>query len=193
MNAIFACKLYKTSPRQAKIQAALADPINTELVLQLAEYIEEDSAVFAEPEESEQATTESVQETEPSVSDEVTEPTDEKDVEDTEDHSETDEELAESSESVSSTSVVNTFDLSEAAAVKDMLNSDVNTLGVSRVAIKCGEFWAYYDDSVNLNSIMSAVIEKVDSLTNVGLEFNRLARSANAVVFQLPDAGQAIE
>lgn len=42
MNAIFACKLYKSSTRKQKIQAALKNPVNAELVKQLSECLDDE-------------------------------------------------------------------------------------------------------------------------------------------------------
>ena len=40
----------------------------------------------------------------------------------------------------------------------------------------------YYEDSINLNKVMASAIETLNNL-DYGLEFNRLARSDNAIVF----------
>ena len=40
MQAIFASKLYRTSPRKDRIHAALSDPMNKELVQQLHSYLD---------------------------------------------------------------------------------------------------------------------------------------------------------
>ena len=42
MNAIFACKLYKSSKRKDKIQAAMQNPVNAELIKQLDEYLDDE-------------------------------------------------------------------------------------------------------------------------------------------------------
>lgn len=42
MKSIYACKLYKSSTRKDKIQAALSDVVNVELVKQLEEYLDEE-------------------------------------------------------------------------------------------------------------------------------------------------------
>ena len=42
MKAIYSCKLYKASKRKDKIRAAIADPLNTELVTQLRSYLDDD-------------------------------------------------------------------------------------------------------------------------------------------------------
>ena len=66
--------------------------------------------------------------------------------------------------------------------VKTSLNDNEDTAGVSRTAIKDDELWVYYEDSINLNKVMASVIETLNNL-DYGLEFNRLARSDNAIVF----------
>lgn len=69
------------------------------------------------------------------------------------------------------------------AVIKDSLNSRADTCSVSRVAEKDGEVWIYYKDDVNLNNIMTDVIEYLMNAGFSSLEFNRLARSDNAIVF----------
>jgi hypothetical protein len=66
--------------------------------------------------------------------------------------------------------------------VKTTLNNNAETKGVSRASIKDDELWVYYEDSINLNKVMANAIEILNSL-DYGLEFNRLARSDNAIVF----------
>ena len=66
--------------------------------------------------------------------------------------------------------------------VKTSLNDNEDTAGVSRTAIKDDELWVYYEDSINLNKVMASAIETLNTL-GYGLEFNRLARSDNAIVF----------
>lgn len=69
-----------------------------------------------------------------------------------------------------------------ADSVKATLNDNEDTTGVSRTAIKDDELWVYYEDSINLNKVMASAIETLNNL-DYGLEFNRLARSDNAIVF----------
>lgn len=72
------------------------------------------------------------------------------------------------------------------------LNSRDDTAGVTRVTIETNEsssskeLWIYYEDSVNLNNVMTLVIDLV-SRSYSQFVFNRLARSNNAIVF---DVGQ---
>ena len=69
-------------------------------------------------------------------------------------------------------------------AIKVSLEDDPETSGVARIQIKNdSELWVYYNDRINLNSIMENVISKVSSYQS--LEFNRLARTDNAIVFEI--------
>ena len=70
------------------------------------------------------------------------------------------------------------------AVLKGSLNNVKETAGVARVAEKENEVWIYYNDDVNLNNIMTDVIESIANMGYTYLEFNRLARSDNAIVFQ---------
>lgn len=71
------------------------------------------------------------------------------------------------------------------AVIKGTLNSIDETKGVERVAIKDNECWIYYDDELNMNNVMTAVIETLNAACYSWLTFNRLARSDNAIVFEL--------
>lgn len=68
-------------------------------------------------------------------------------------------------------------------SIKGTLNSQQLTCGVTRVAVKNDEVWCYYNDSVNLNEVMVKAIDLVSKAGYSYLEFNRLARSDNAIVF----------
>ena len=72
----------------------------------------------------------------------------------------------------------------EVKDIKGTLNSIASTCGVSRVSVKDDkEVWIHYNDNVNLNDVMVDVIEYMNKYGYTYLEFNRLARSENAVVF----------
>lgn len=86
-------------------------------------------------------------------------------------------ESAEASTKITSSSEVNL------TILKDSLNSREDTAGVARVAEKENEIWIYYSDDVNLNNIMTEVIEYLMNSGYLTLVFNRLARSDNAIVF----------
>lgn len=69
--------------------------------------------------------------------------------------------------------------------IKGMLNMQQDTSGVNRVLHKDSEIWIYYNDKINLNNVMGSVIELLNAAGYSYLEFNRLARTDNAIVFQL--------
>lgn len=69
--------------------------------------------------------------------------------------------------------------------IKGTLNFRKETQGVSRVLIKDSELWIYYNDSINLNNVMGNVIESLNAANYYYLQFNRLARSDNAIVFEI--------
>lgn len=70
-------------------------------------------------------------------------------------------------------------------SIKGTLNMLNGTAGVTRVCIKNKEMWIYYNDSINLNNVMPKVIEMMIGTGLSYLNFNRLARSDNAIVFDI--------
>ena len=71
--------------------------------------------------------------------------------------------------------------------IKGTLNSRQDTSEVSQIRLKEEnpvELWIYYKDTVNLNNIMPAVIDVMYQI-DPHIEFNRLARSNNAIVFDI--------
>lgn len=69
--------------------------------------------------------------------------------------------------------------------VKAVLGKYPDLSKFNRVLEKNNELWIYYNDDVNLNNIMGSVIEQLMDDNLDQLEFNRLARSDNAIVFQV--------
>lgn len=66
-----------------------------------------------------------------------------------------------------------------------ILNSSEITNGVRRVnATQDSELWIYYNDDVNLNHVMESVISSVSTCCP-NVQFSRLARTYNAVVFSV--------
>ena len=56
------------------------------------------------------------------------------------------------------------------------------------------ELWIYYNDNTNLNNVMQSVIDVVNALALKLLSFSRLARSDNAMVFDIiPTNSQDVE
>lgn len=99
------------------------------------------------------------------------------------------EEPVEESENVyGSTNVAERADV-----IKGTLNGREDTKGVARIHVKDNEMWIYYSDDTNLNNIMTAVIEYLNASGYTDLEFNRLARSDNAIVFVINDVTEPIK
>lgn len=69
--------------------------------------------------------------------------------------------------------------------LKGDLNSVQGTDGVTRILIKDRELWIYYSDDINLNDRMEAVIDLLLAKTYSYLQFSRLARKQNAIVFDI--------
>ncbi len=67
------------------------------------------------------------------------------------------------------------------------LNEDSLTSGVRRLSVKGKEAWIFYKDDVNLNDIMEPVISKIADICEDNLSFNRLARTENAIIFEIED------
>lgn len=74
---------------------------------------------------------------------------------------------------------------SDCDVIKGTLNAKDNTSGVSRLQVKENELWIYFNDSVNLNDKMIDVIETLNATGYTYLAFSRLARSDNAIVFDV--------
>jgi hypothetical protein len=220
MQAIYASKLYKASKRKDKIQAALADPINKELVMQLEEYLDEDSLPHTQSSNS-GADTEVNDNSNSSESNNKSRssnrpasrtfhgqplPSGKSSIQDDNDDLDNDDELNDNNsddqlddqlndnslsddtenEDIDSATDLHIDTMTLPADIKHLLNLSPDTDGVSRVSLKANEVWIYYNDNVNLNNIMTMVIEKLDSNKYMcgNLEFNRLARTDNAIVFE---------
>ena len=217
-SAIFCSKSLED---QKRIIAATVDPVNLELVEQIATYLDpeyqtrqnldrnydkDDSSVPVEPSESQDKSEdidvnvsstphsapmsiadrfsslsdkfdESNDESESEVSEEVTEESIEEPVEE-QPELESSTKIAESA--ITATTNVNVVDLD---SLLGTLNVKDDTNGAVRVKSIDNEVWIYYNDKVNLNNIMEAVIKTLSQSGYVNLEFNRLARSENAIVF----------
>lgn len=238
MNAIFACKLYKSSTRKQKIQAALKNPVNAELVKQLSECLDDEykpltklndgviknvsdtnpvsesnsngSSTSSHPRSSSGlgglSSALSGLDDNPSISEKYG---DDLDAEGNEafDDTQIDNDDVSSSTAVKGTSiqadttltkplVENQVSLSGLAGeLKGTLNARNTTAGVNRVSVKSNEIWIHYNDDINLNNVMTAVIDTLNSANYHILIFNRLARTDNAIVFTVNgnDTANAME
>lgn len=75
--------------------------------------------------------------------------------------------------------------VSDCEVIQGTLNAREDTKGVTRLQVKDHELWVYFNDEVNLNDKMIDVIEVLNSTGYTYLTFNRLARSNNAIVFDI--------
>lgn len=210
MKIIYSSKLYKASSRKDKIRANINNPINVELVQQIADYVDANEpkqldTKVNEPSESvvkrsdhpapnrgaDKINHSSESDVSPSddiepmpglIADDTT-ISDEPQPAQPEDEST--EEINESEKLTDDTvqgveGICSSIDINQ---IKDELNDSPLTEGVIRVANKAREIWVYFNDNTNLNDIMVNVIDSIFSRYGAQLEFNRLARSENAMVF----------
>lgn len=200
MNCIFACKMFKANKNPDKIKAALSDPINSELIVQLKEYLDDEYIEDSPIEAPEQKPMQHSKETQHII--------------DSENHktsspssfelSSHDAQLDDSKIGQSSPQFDQPDDSATAADADDsdvveqstqidrgrqsdtlrtLLTSVQATSGISRMIIKSDELWIHYNDSTNLNNVMEPVIAAMNVSEYSNLQFNRLARTENAIVF----------
>ena len=212
LDAIFSSKMFLASKNKDKITTALADPLNGELVQQLRSYLDDDflddameyRKTHSVPEESE---SEPSNETSESSNKGGSESTDRSrssrsssprpSMADTlnalEDNSVPDandpmyEETSETSETSSDDTSTDSVEESKKISpdLMAILNSSDKTKGVRRItSSKDSELWVYYNDDINLNNVMESVISSVNTCCP-NVQFSRLARTYNAVVFSV--------
>ena len=75
----------------------------------------------------------------------------------------------------------------QSGIIKKLLNDQEDAQGVVRVDIDEKNVWIYYDDQVNLNDVLDNVISIIKSNGYDMLKFSRLARTDNAVVFDVKE------
>ncbi len=211
MQYIFESKMFKRSLHKDKILAAMSNPINQPLVKQLNSYFDEDSVV--EPEvkledvEDIKVSHESVDnniETTPEFKDEksvlVTKSQKESNIDDdlqtepVEDDEKDDENSEESNEDVSSSSILSsTFvTIDQVSQVVNelpgLLNLKSETAGVTHSILKGGttnEIWVYYNPDIDINTVLESVTTYLNRPEYCFLEFNRVDRPGNAIVFSV--------
>lgn len=222
IDAIYTSKLYRASKRKSAIVAAANNPINTELVTQLADAL---SLVYKKEEylvdkEAEAAKAEARKEREAEEAAEPAAPADSADSTPASKPAHKPSHLADSfrkaaeheaeaqeaavpapeapeepADVENSTSAEGTpitaarllvTDMKQVVdQIKSLLNLQDTTTGVNRILVKDSELWVYYNDNINLNNVMADAIEALNAAGYTYLEFNRLARSDNAMVFQI--------
>ena len=204
--------MFRSSSRKNHIKANIANPINVELVQQIQDLTDdsEDTVEKVNPSENKSErkilkgpssspsggsySTSLSRGSEPSEDDifipdetdnnsnkdENFEDSDSLDTSDESVAEDTSDENVESSEAITAV-VEDELDINQ---LKSILNESSSlTYGVSRISERNNEVWVYYNDDVNLNPMLSDIIYTVESSKFKNLEFNRIARSDNAVVF----------
>lgn len=210
LKIIYSSKLYKASSRKDKIRANINNPINVELVQQIADYVDTnepkqvDINVNEPPKkvvkhddhptpnrgadkinhssEPDAGTSDDIEPMPGLIIDDEVVPDDPQPAEF---EAEPAEEIDESEKLTDDTiQGIENISLSiETNQIKDELNDSPLTEGVIRVANKAREIWIYFNDNTNLNDVMVNVIDSIFNRYGAQLEFNRLARSENAMVF----------
>lgn len=232
LEAIYSSKLYRSSKRKGKIFAAINDPINSELVGQLAKALGEEykkpEYLIKDYQDKESEKNKSFEKDKSIDSDDIDD--DQSDENTTSSHSsngspDLDSNVEENNDSdnfddfsskdtaspdtegssidsgpgpvqesislfghpiVGSQMREKFKDMQQVSdEIKGLLNFNDSTQGVNRILVKENELWIYYNDDINLNNVMGIVIEILNASGYTYLEFNRLARSDNAVVFQI--------
>lgn len=226
LQRIYSSKLYVTSTRKDKIHAAIQDPINSELIQQLSDYLDDDAKAeldYAINKETAEEV-EVVPENTDMGSGSAPNPAPAKPSAGGKPHSFTgdvfkdfggdefvpedpigddigeggapveeptpavEESTQPDGQPITAASQVwNTFDdvISDCESIKGTLNSREDTTGVTRLQVKDSELWIYFHDDANLNDKMVNVIEVLNAVGYTYLNFNRLARSNNAIVFDI--------
>ena len=213
LEKIYASTLFKASKNKDAIKSALEDPINMELVQQLREYLDDDvkeqltskpldfdaPGMFSDDVEDVPEVDDEVKEefhstgsarpaSFTSKSDHFEDLEDFENSEGGEDFTETSDTKIEETPEPEETSVESSTMIQKKLNLEELqgtLNSREDTAGVSYILQKDDELWIHYNDKTNLNNVMEAVITLFRDLGYDNLTFNRLARSANAIVFEI--------
>ena len=214
LERIYSSKLYKLSTRKSKIDTAIQNPINVELVKQLREYLDDEylssdyldtkgvpedrDDVSIKPSESHGGGPSggggggSFGDLSSELSDNTSGGDDFGPIEPLDDDANEAEDVGEAVKIKSKTikssstpmSIIDSV-ASQLDSIKGMLNSREDTSEVSRILLRENECWIYYNDKVNLNNVMEPVISVLNASGYTYLDFNRLARTDNAIVFEV--------
>lgn len=216
LKYIYGCKMFRSSSRKNHIKANIANPINVELVQQIQDLTDdsEDTSEKVNPSENRSerkilkgpSSSPSGGSYSPSFSDDIEPSEDDIFIPDESNDESDKDEKTDDSINLDNSDELNDEDVSDenvesseaiTAVVEDdvyinQLKSILNessslTYGVSRISERKNEVWIYYNDDVNLNPMLSDIIYTVESSKFKNLEFNRIARSDNAVVFEKVD------
>jgi len=234
LQRIYSSKLYVTSSRKDRIHAAIANPMNAQLVQQLSSYLDEDAkeklheAIKEKEKVQEKAQEAKAPKEAPEGGDEANFPdadnnvfspsysggsssssadfddfgdsSDEPNIFDIPEGDEgsdipeasADASVEESTKTEGVTITADTdiddvvFDIAnDVEVIKGTLNGRQDTAGIQRITVDDKELWIYYKDEVNIGDIMVDVIEVLNGANYTYLTFSRLARSNNAIVFDI--------
>ena len=197
LSSIYKSKFYLASVRKSQIRAAIANPMNKELVVQLQSYLDnvvdkddvmpkdsEDIAPEGKNTESKDKNTNKKHSSAPKTKGGATSPP----LSFHDAGEDTEESVTEEAPPVEEKATAESSYKADTTISTDVLMGQLNvvtdTSGVSRIEIHDEEVWIYYQDSVNLNNIIDSVIKTVNS-AGYPLEFNRFARTNNAIVFMI--------
>lgn len=207
-NVVLSSSLFAVSTKKAKIMAALTNPLNAELIQQSVSDLPEDTVAKLNESDNQEPNkdgaspasegTKSITSDPKPIKFKVADHALEKDTAALED----DDSSKDSDNSVETNPVDVTSSVSvdcvvlDAEVIKSTLNGRDDTCGVVSIALKdsgVSELWIYYDDETNLNDTIYAVVSVFNSCGYNMLKFNRLARSNNAIVFDILEIKQPIK
>lgn len=207
-NVVLSSSLFAVSTKKAKIMAALMNPLNAELIQQSVSDLPDDTVAKLNVSDNQEPNkdgaspasegTKSITSDPKPIKFRVADHALEKDTAALED----DDSSKDSDNSVETNPVDVTSSVSvdcvvlDAEVIKSTLNGRDDTCGVVSIALKdsgASELWIYYDDETNLNDTIYAVVSVFNSCGYNMLKFNRLARSNNAIVFDILEIKQPIK
>ena len=207
-NVVLSSSLFAVSTKKAKIMAALTNPLNAELIQQSVSDLPDDTVAKLNESDNQEPNkdgaspasegTKSITSDPKPIKFKVADHAVEKDTADLEnDDSSKDSDNPTETNPVDVTSSVSVdCVVLDAEVIKSTLNGRDDTCGVVSIALKdsgVSELWIYYDDETNLNDTIYAVVSVFNSCGYNMLKFNRLARSNNAIVFDILEIKQPIK
>lgn len=207
-NVVLSSSLFAVSTKKSKIMAALMNPLNAELIQQSVSDLPDDTVAKLNESDNQEPNkdgaspasegTKSITSDPKPIKFKVAEHAIEKDtaaLEDDDSSKDSDNSIETNPVDVTSSVSVDCVVL-DAEVIKSTLNSRDDTCGVVSIALKdsgASELWIYYDDETNLNDTIYAVVSVFNSCGYNMLKFNRLARSNNAIVFDILEIKQPIK
>ena len=207
-NVVLSSSLFAVSTKKTKIMAALTNPLNAELIQQSVSDLPDDTVAKLNESDNQEPNkdgaspasegTKSITSDPKPIKFKVADHAVEKDTADLEnDDSSKDSDNPTETNPVDVTSSVSVdCVVLDAEVIKSTLNGRDDTCGVVSIALKdsgVSELWIYYDDETNLNDTIYAVVSVFNSCGYNMLKFNRLARSNNAIVFDILEIKQPIK